>query len=183
MTAEKCWLCLRVNPKRILQTTRQLFTNLKQAHEVGKEASKLLRQAYLKNPTALCGRKAGALIAAAIRLASMKLYAENRLPEIPTQRQLANLCNITEHTVRVNEHYLANLLGIKPTSRKPFHEWQLSKIINVNEQLEDVKKSTLYMFICPHCGKTKWLLRRKYRSGRELTFRISKREAEDLMEA
>jgi len=176
-------LCIRVNPKKILEVARRLFIDLRQAHEVGTEASELLRQAYFKNKTALCGKKTGALIAAAIRLASKKLHAENRLAEIPTQRELAELCKVTEPTVRINERYLAQLLGLRQfLKQQSLHNWKLVSIIDVDENLLDVEESTLCKYVCSKCGKTKWSLQRKYENGRYLVFRVSEKEAKELIE-
>ena len=177
---EKCWLCMRVSHEKILEVARRLFTDLKVAHEVGREASNLLRQAYLKDKTALCGKSTRGLIASAIRLATRKL---NLLDEIPTQRELAKLCNVSEATIRNNEYCLVKLLEIeKYLPSKSFHQWRLSSIVEINERFENIRESVLFRYVCPCCGKVKWLLRREYKNGNELIIRISEREAKELIE-
>jgi len=102
-----CWLCFRTSPQKILEASHKLFPDPELAHKIGMKAAELLREAYLAEPPALCGKKTNALIAGALYVASL---LED---EWVTQREVAEVCDITETSVRYNYRHLIKALGLE----------------------------------------------------------------------
>jgi transcription initiation factor TFIIIB Brf1 subunit/transcription initiation factor TFIIB len=104
---DECWLCLRTTPEQVLEASHKLFPDdPKLAHRVGLRAASLLKETYLKNPPALCGRKTAPLIGAALYIAS--LLEDARV----TQREAAEAVNVTETAIRDNYHVICRTLRI-----------------------------------------------------------------------
>lgn len=102
------WLCLRTSVEKILEVSRRLFSqDVKTAHEIGMKAAELLRDGYLKNPPALCGRKTSALIAGAMYVACL---LED---EWKAQWEVAEACEITETSVRNSYRLLIKVLELE----------------------------------------------------------------------
>lgn len=108
MSEEVCWLCLRTSVEKILEVSRRLFSeDIKTAHRIGMKAAELLKQAYLKDPPALCGRKTSALIAGAMYVACL---LED---EWKAQWEVAEACEITETSVRNSYRLLIKILELE----------------------------------------------------------------------
>jgi hypothetical protein len=111
MKEETCWLCLRASMDRILEASRRLFSgDVKAAHGVGVRAARLLRDAYLKSPAKVSGRKTDSLIGGALYLACM---LEGRWM---TQREVADEAleqRVTETSVRSSYQLLSELLDVE----------------------------------------------------------------------
>lgn len=120
MNWKECYLCLRVNPKRILDVSHKLFPfSAETAHRIGMKAAEVLRKAYFKNPVALCGRSTKGLIGGALYVACL-LEGER-----VTQREIADDVfewKITESTVRNSYRRLIKILELEDellTKREP----------------------------------------------------------------
>lgn len=106
----RCWLCLRTDPQTILTVTHKLIDNPRLAHQIGMKAATILRDAYLKDPTALCGHKTTGLIGAAIYIACR---LEGRW--YYTQRAVLQALGdtIANPTLRRNYQRLVNLMDLE----------------------------------------------------------------------
>jgi len=106
---DECYLCLRVSAKTILESSHKLFPDSKLSHKIGMRTAELLREAYLKNPAALCGRSTSGLIAGAMYVACLLEK------EWKSQRQIAEALKweVTETTIRCNYQLLTKILGIE----------------------------------------------------------------------
>jgi len=116
MNEEKCWLCLRTTPQKILEGCHKLYTDTEVAHTIGTKAAELLRDAYLKEPTKVSGRGSKYLIAAAVYIVGI---LEN---EYIVQREIAEAFDVTEPTIKNNYCVLWRIL--KGDNLHDFHKKQ-----------------------------------------------------------
>jgi transcription initiation factor TFIIIB Brf1 subunit/transcription initiation factor TFIIB len=109
---DKCWLCLRIDAKKVLEISRSLFGELKLAHKIGERAIELIQQAYFKNRTAFSGRKSAGIIGASILLASKEYSKEIERIGItmPTKVELCEICGIVLPTLNAHEKLLVNVI-------------------------------------------------------------------------
>lgn len=113
MPEDKCWLCLRTSPRKVLEASHKLFPYSPEvARKIGLKAAELLRQAYLKNPPALCGRKTDSLIAAALYITCLEENQHKTQFEISMYAGL----DVVQETLRANYKHLAKMLGIWSSS-------------------------------------------------------------------
>jgi len=115
----KCWLCLRTTPFKILRVCHGLYEDPKLAREAGLRAAQLLRDAYLRDPAKVGGRRSRVLIASAIYLVGV---LDTRLRR--TQWDVAVATNTAEPTIRECSRLIAEALGIPS---RPVEWWKLER--------------------------------------------------------
>ena len=106
MDEEKCWLCLRTTPQKILEGCHQIFKDKDIAHKIGIKAMEFLRDLYFKEPARVSGRHTNGLIGAAVYIVSVVEDVFVR------QQEVASVYDITSVTVRNNYRYLLKILGV-----------------------------------------------------------------------
>ena len=61
MNEETCYLCFRITKADVLRTCFKLWQP-KEARTIGREATRLIRETYLKNRIVFCGKKKSKII-------------------------------------------------------------------------------------------------------------------------
>jgi transcription initiation factor TFIIIB Brf1 subunit/transcription initiation factor TFIIB len=101
----ECLLCRRVPIEAVLAKTHRLYDDIDEAHGVGALAGRLLKEAYRKDPTELCGKPPKTLMAGAI-------YVAGILKGLPkTQWAIADVYGCAPATIRVRYKHLTRVLG------------------------------------------------------------------------
>ncbi len=108
LVEEDCPLFLRIPEEKLQEKTRALYYDPQEAQKIGALATRLLREAYAKSPTEMCGKSSKTLMAGA-------LYMAGILEKLPRpQREVAEVCGCVQDTVRLRYRHLARILGYPP---------------------------------------------------------------------
>jgi len=91
---EECYLCYRITPTMVLDLAHKIIPNEEQAHKIGMEACRIIKEEYLRFPPNLCGWKPSLLIGSLLYLLSLK----EGLPI--TQRRVCQACGVIEMSLR-----------------------------------------------------------------------------------
>jgi len=98
-----CYLCLRITREEVLKMAHLIWPDGQTAREIASEASDIIRETYLRNPTLLCGKSSRAIVAGLFYI----LGIEHAAPV--TQRRLERL-EVTSQSIRKSYRFLLDNL-------------------------------------------------------------------------
>jgi len=127
---DECWLCLRIAPQAVFEVTHALFSDENVAHKIAVGALKTIKEAYLKDPYAITGKRPTVLIAGAI-------YLQCILNNVRTsQRAIGNLLGVSETSIKNTYRRFAKILEIKwEEEEKEYAEEDLDLIREIIRRL------------------------------------------------
>ena len=122
---KECLLCNRIDYNQVALYCFQLWDDENDAKEICRISAELIRDAYLKKPYILCGKKPSCLIGASIYIAQY-LYFDKKylntnndknewnswLSSLKTQVNISKCINITSPSIRKNMVIISEIIGI-----------------------------------------------------------------------
>lgn len=103
---KECYVCYRVERLAFFTYAFDLFRDEDNARFVAGYAADLMKKAYFKDPSSVCGKRADALIAGALYLACVLLN------QSIVQKDIENIIGTTQVAIRNRSHGLARTLQI-----------------------------------------------------------------------
>ena len=116
-----CYLCSRIPLEAILEITTLLYRRLNVAYEVAEEASRLIRNAYDKDPLGLCGKKPSVILVAVLYLATERHSYKNDWPHLSQKKIIEALIlngkeGVSPEAMRKRCRQLEDILDIRDAS-------------------------------------------------------------------